>query len=710
MLHNPLTGPVRRAARAASRAPKTMLVLWLVLVAGLITAGSMTAMRELSDLDAGVGESGRADRVVAAAGLQDRAVESVLVRSGSATATAAAADDLAARVARLPEVAAVRGPDQDRALARDGGRTALVQATLRGDPADAADHVDGLARAVDDARAAHPGADFDQAGPGTFDQAIGDVVGQDLLKAEVVSIPLTLLILVLAAGAIVAALLPLALALTAVAGAMGALSLVSLIAPVDDMASSLITLIGLAVGVDYSLFAVRRFREELAAGRDREAALDVTAATVGRAIVVAGLTVVVALSGLLLTGLAVFQAMALGTMLVVLLAVLGAVTALPAMLTLAGPRLARRAARRGAGDGGPVGRVAAATLRRPALALGVAVCALGVPAVVATQMDTAGEGLDALPASVPAVQEARAVSAAFPGAPEPAQLVVAGRDLQRAPLERLGRRATVATGSRGAVDVRMAADRRTAVVGVPLPGDERGAAGVRRLRDEVLPGALPGATVQVTGLAARNADFSDRLRDATPVVIGLVLALAFVLLVATFRSPWLAVGVIALNLLSVGAAYGVVVGVFQHTWAEVLLGFSSTGTVVDWVPLFAFVILFGLSMDYTILVLERVREARRAGLGAREAAAEGIRRTAGSVTVAALVMVAVFAVFASLRLLSMKQLGLGLAAAIVVDATVVRAVALPAFLALLGERRWRVARWDDRRRAARISSEAAGAR
>jgi uncharacterized membrane protein YdfJ with MMPL/SSD domain len=210
---------------------------------------------------------------------------------------------------------------------------------------------------------------------------------------------------------------------------------------------------------------------------------------------------------------------------------------------------------------------------------------------------------------------------------------------------------------------------------------------IAALRDRVAPTAAQiqaGAHAQVTGEAARDADFTKRLKDRTPIVIAFVLALAFVLLLAAFRSVPLAAAVIGLNLLSVGAAYGVLVAVFQHSWAESALNFTSNGSIVNWLPLFSFVILFGLSMDYTVLVLERIREARRAGLSPRDAAAEGVGATAGTVTSAAVVMVAIFAVFATLRLLSMKQLGVGLAAAILLDATVVRALALPAAVALLG--------------------------
>jgi RND superfamily putative drug exporter len=202
---------------------------------------------------------------------------------------------------------------------------------------------------------------------------------------------------------------------------------------------------------------------------------------------------------------------------------------------------------------------------------------------------------------------------------------------------------------------------------------------------------MAGAEVLVTGDAAESADFTSALRSAMPVVVGVVLALAFVLLVAAFRSPWLAAAVIGLNLLSVLAAYGVLVAVFQHGFAADLLGVEVTGPIVSWIPLFAFVILFGLSMDYTVVVLERIREARMAGRSAREAVAEGVGATAGAVTSAAIVMVAVFSLFAMLRLPEMKQLGVGLGAAVLIDATIVRGIALPAAVALLGERRWRVA-------------------
>jgi RND superfamily putative drug exporter len=520
---------------------------------------------------------------------------------------------------------------------------------------------------------------------------------------------------VVAFGALVAAAVPLVLGVTAVAGAMGAASLISQLVPDSGSTASVIVLIGLAVGVDYSLFYIRREREERRAGKGPEATLDATAATVGRAIVVSGITVIVALAGLLITGLAVFASIALGTMVVVALAVIGSITVLPALLQILGERVERgrlpfagRLRERRAGRPSVWGRIAAAVARRPRLALLSAVAALTAVAVPALGMHLGDTTAEDLPDDVREVAALRHIEALFPGGPASARLVVSGDGLDtaagRAELQDLGQRAREVTGGAGSPRVVAAADGRTAAVDVPMPEMSRDDATdvVGELRDGVAP-TMAGAEVLVTGDAAESADFTSALRSAMPVVVGVVLALAFVLLVAAFRSPWLAAAVIGLNLLSVLAAYGVIVAVFQHGFAADLLGVQETGPVVSWIPLFAFVILFGLSMDYTVVVLERIREARMAGRSAREAVAEGVGATAGAVTSAAIVMVAVFSLFAMLRLPEMKQLGVGLGAAVLIDATIVRGIALPAAVALLGERRWRVAprRRRPRERAAR---------
>ena len=696
--------------RAATRRPKTTIALWLLLVVGCTAAGAMTGTRTIGFSEGGTGESARADQIVKAAGLQDPAAEQVLVRSDDPAATRAAAAAVTERLAALPEVAGATGPADAPELAADGGRTVLVVARLRGDPEDAGDHVAPLERAVDAVRADHPGVSLRQAGAGSGENEIMDVLEEDLGKAGMLSLPVTVIVLLIAFGAVVAAFVPLLLGLTSVAAAMGAFGVVSQFAPDGGSTSALVLLVGLAVGVDYSLFYIRREREERRKGRGPEAALDIAAATAGRAIVVSGLTVVLSLAGLLITGLDVFTSMALGTIIVVAIAVLGSLTVLPATLALLGDRIdagrlpfARRLrARRGPGVWA---RIAAGVTRRPAAWLITAVCVLGALALPALQLKT---GETELPSGLPVAQTEEAIEQSFPGAPEDAQLVVRGTALDAPAAQRglraLGERAMDVTGGRGQVRVTLARDARTAVVAVPMPDrpDDDRKATVAALRDRVAPSAAsvaPGAAALVTGPSAEDADFDDRLAQRTPLVILFVLGLAFVLLVAAFRSVRLAGAMIGLNLLSLGATYGILSAVFQHEWAEGLLGFQSNGLVTTWLPLFAFVILFGLSMDYTILVLERMREARRNGRSAREAAAEGVAATGGTVTSAALVMVAVFAIFASLRMVENKQLGVGLASAILIDATLVRGIAMPAVVTLLGDRGWRVRRprpraWD----------------
>jgi RND superfamily putative drug exporter len=694
--------------------------LWFAFVIACLAGAAVTGTRTLTDSEAGTGESGRAEQRIADAGLEQPATESVLVRSADAATTANAAASLERRLERLREVRTVAGPRDTPALSTAGGRTLLVQVTLRGPPDDAKDRVAPVQKAVAATAASHPRATLREAGDGSIDKAFDDMLADDLARADMISVPLTLVLLVIAFGALVAASVPLLLGITSVAAALGVSAMLSQLVPSFEASSSLVVLIGLAVGVDYSLFYIRREREERRAGKGPHAALEASAATVGRAVVISGLTVMVALAGLLVTGLGVFTSMAVATIAVVAISVLGSITVLPATLALLGDRIDKgriplvwrlRRRQRATGRAGLWASLARAVTNRPTVALVTALCVLGALALPALTMKTANSGINAFPAGAPVRVAQEEIEQAFPGAPSDARIVVTAEDLDSpAAMQRLtalGERARTVTGGRGAIGVDVARDGRTAVVSVPMPDDDMDAAKttVAALRHDVTPTVsrvAPGAHALVGGEAAANADFTDRLNTSTPLVIAFVLGLAMVLLVAAFRSPALAATVVGLNLLSVGAAYGVLVAVFQHDWAESLLDFTSTGTVTDWLPLFAFVILFGLSMDYTILVLERIREARRAGRSARDAAAEGVAATGGTVTSAALVMVAVFSIFATMQFADNKQLGVGLAAAILLDATIVRGIALPAAVTLLGERRWRVrparraARgWDD---------------
>jgi uncharacterized membrane protein YdfJ with MMPL/SSD domain len=692
---------VHAAARNAARRPKTTVALWLALIVACIAAGSLAGMRTLSDSGSGTGESGRADARLSSSGLQGPATEDVLVSSHSRAQTAHAVATLEARLHRLAAVKSIDGPDRSDSLSTAGGRTGLVVVTLRGDPDNADSRAAQVQDSVDAVASGHPGVTFREAGDGSQDNAMNKLVDDGLHRAELISVPITLLILVLAFGALVAASVPLLLGLTSVAAALGALGLVSHIAPNGSSTAPVVVLIGLAVGIDYSLFYIRRERVERRAGASADAALAATSATVGRAILVAGATVMIGLAGLLFTGFGVFTSMALGAIVVVAIAVVGSLTVLPATLALLGDRIDR-------GRIWPRRRRAHARRRRtvwqafatgvtghPRSSLAVAVLLLAALAAPVIGMQTGEPGQNDVGPKTPIRVAERSIERAFPGSSDTADLVVTGHGLGRAQavaqLRQIGRHGRQITHGRGAVALQVSRDGGTAQLQIPMPeagltvGDHR----VQALRRELEPAvarAIPGARADLTGDYAGNLDFSSRLSHVTPLVIAFVLALAFVLLIATFRSPLLALSVIGLNLLSVGAAFGVLVEVFQHHWAQSLLGFQSDGAVVDWLPLFAFVILFGLSMDYTVLVLERARESRRAGASARQAAAEALASTGGAVTSAALVMVAVFSVFATLPLLEFKQLGVGLAAAIALDATIVRGLALPAVLTLLGDR------------------------
>ncbi len=693
-----LARAVSSISGASARHPRTIVVLWLVLIAGCIFAGAAAGTKTLSNAGSGTGESARADAALSAAHLKSPATESVLVRSGSAPGTAAVVKALEVRARRLPIVASVQGPSEVPALSRAGGRLALVQVQLRGDPDNADENVAPLERAVASIAASHRGATLQEAGEASGGHAINQVVGHDLSHAELVSLPITLIILIVAFGALVAAVVPLMLGLTSVAGALGALGVISHIAPEGQPTASVVVLIGLAVGVDYSLFYIRREREERRAGRGGDAALTAATASVGRAIVVAALTVMVGLAGLTFTGLGVFTSMALGAILVVAIAAIGSVTVLPAVLALLGDRIDRgrlwpRRRRRATGTPGAWQRVATVVTARPAASLLVTVVVLGALSIPVLSMRTGDPGLRDLPVTNTVRVADEAIDRAFPGTPSDADLVVTGHDLGRSAtrhaLRDLGRRAETVTGGRGSVTVDVADGGSTALVSVPFPNISLAAQQqvVSRLRqtvDRTLD--LPQTKVMLTGDAAGNADFSGRLTTITPLVIAGVLGLAFLLLVAAFGSPALAASVIGLNLLSVGASFGVLVEVFQHGVGEKLLGFSSDGAIIEWLPLFAFVLLFGLSMDYTVLILERVREERSRGADARTASVRALGATAGTVTSAAAVMIAVFSIFATLHLLEFKQLGFGLAVAILLDATVVRAVALPAVVTLLGRR------------------------
>jgi RND superfamily putative drug exporter len=394
---------------------------------------------------------------------------------------------------------------------------------------------------------------------------------------------------------------------------------------------------------------------------------------------------------------------AIGTMMVVAVAMLGSLTVLPAMLSWLGDRVEKVRVplvwrlRRDDGEGRVWGAILDRVLRRPVLSAVTAAAALVVLAVPALSLNPAISGLDALPASLEEIQSYNRVNDAFPGGALPAVVAIAGDasdpELQSAVAE-LRNRALASGQALEPIHVEVAPGGKALQVQIPLVGkgtDAESNAALAMLRNDVIPatlGTVPGIEYAVTGDTAASKDWNDAITASVPIVFGFVLAFAFLLLLVTFRSVVIPLKAIVMNLLSVAAAYGVVVAVFQWGWGESLLDFNSNGGVAAWLPMFLFVILFGLSMDYHVFILSRVREYYDRGLSTEDAVARGIKSTAGVVTSAAAVMVLVFGVFALMPIVDMKEMGVGLAAAILIDATIVRAVLLPATMKLLGRWNW----------------------
>ena len=685
---------------------------WVVFVAGAVLIGGAAGQRTMTEDQYATGDSAVAIKILDDAGLRTPAGELILLTgSGDATspATRAAVDDLTTRLQQTAAVTEVSDPYAQRLVSADG-RSVLVRVSMTGDPMTAADRVQPILDAVSATRAAHAGVRIDEFGDGSANKWFNDTIGRDFQRAEWTAVPLALGILLVAFGAFLAAVLPVGLALTSFLAANGLLAVVSHRLPLDSSTSSVMLLIGLAVGVDYCMFYLRREREERAQGRDPETALRIAAATSGRSVLVSGLTVVMAMSGMFWSGLLLFDGFAVAAILVVLVAVLGSVTVLPALLSMLGdrvdlgrvPGLSRM--RRPSGGSAFWGAILGRVLKRPAVSALAAVAFLLVLATPVLGIHTEQLSLDKLlPRDASIMQSYHRITAAFPGGPNPAQVVVRTPDVGSSAMttatERFHSQAVASGMFREPILVTPHPDAGLLVVDVTLAGNGSDATSVRALevlRGDVVPatyGQVPGAEVHVGGQLAFSEDFNAQLQRSILPVILFVMALAFLLMLVAFRSVTIAAVSVLLNVLSMSAAFGVMVAVFQHGWGASLVGGGDVGAIESWIPLFSFVILFGLSMDYHVFVVSRIREAHDRGLSTHDAVLHGIRISAGVVTSAAVIMVAVFSVFATLSMTTFKQLGVGLGVAILLDATVVRAVLLPSVLAVLGERTWWLPRW-----------------
>jgi len=690
---------------------KTAIWGWLMFVVVAVIAGNMAGQNKIHGADRFSGEAGRAEHTLQDAGLRPN-TEHVFIQSDTLTTRdpqfRAAIAQTTARLSRAEHVENVVSPLTGDAAVSADGHSALVDFEITGDSLEAEKRLGPAKDAVAAVKAAHPELRVDQFGSVSSNKEINDTATSDLTKAELLSFPITFLILVVVFGSVVAALVPLLLGITTVAAALGLIAIPSHITPIDGNLSSVILLIGLAVSIDYSLFYLRREREERAAGRDERSALEVAAATSGRAVLISGLTVIAAMGGMFLSGDKTFFSFAEGTILVVAIAMFASVTVLAALLAWLGDRVEKGripflCSRRRVGESrfwsAMVGRV----MRRPWLSIVLAGGALLALAIPALNMNIVVGTVDDLPQNLAVVKTYDRLRDAFPKEGITVDVAVQADSVRSgnvaAAIGELQRRAERSPNVLTGTEVKYSRDGSVAEVSIPTRGngnDAQSTAALNQIRDRIVPatvGSVEGARVNVTGAAAASKDFQDLLNSRLPLIFAFVFSLAFLLLLFTFRSLVIPIKAIVLNLISVGAAYGVLVLVFQNGHGESLLGFTSNGGVTSWLPLFLFVVLFGLSMDYHVFILSRIREASRKGMSTPDAIRHGISTTAGTVTSAAIVMVVVFSVFVTLSFIDLKEMGVGLAVAVLIDATIVRGILLPATMKVLGDWNWYLPTW-----------------
>ena len=573
----------------------------------------------------------------------------------------------------------------DRTLVSADRHATLVPVFVRDDEAVAdvislVDDVDGEER-------------FDAAitGNQTTDHDFNHLSERDLQEGELqFGLPAALLVLLLVFGAVVAGLIPLLMAAVSIVVALGLVALVSTQFELSIFIVNMLTGMGLALGIDYSLFVISRYREERSGGRGPDAAIAAAGATASRAVLFSGTAFVIALLGMLIVPTTIMRSLALGAILVGLVSVVAALTLLPALLGVLHDRVDSIRIPfigRGNAEGRFWGAVIDRVLRRPALSLALATSLLLAAAVPALGLTIGASGVSTLPDDLASKRGFEALQRDFPAAGTDPVFVVTeteeGERVLRAEQQRLGRDPRF-----GAVDL---ANGR--VLTAYPRGDEvsdEAVAAVRDLRERI---DTPG--VYVGGTTSENIDYFDAVTDPAPLVFAFVLGLTLILLTVAFRSIAVALTAIALNLLSVGAAYGLLVLVFQHGFATELLGFQQVDAIDAWVPLFLFSVLFGLSMDYQVFLLSRIRERYDRTRETRDAVRWGVASTARIITGAALIIVAVFAGFARGDLVMFQQMGFGVAVALLIDATIIRSVLLPSLMALLGERNWYLPRWLD---------------
>jgi RND superfamily putative drug exporter len=707
-------------ARASARRPWLTLALWaaalIAAVAVIVLALPGTLTAQYSFLGNPDSQRGR-DLLAQRMNLPQKANEVVIVRSPQSAAADPAfrsavlsiQRDISALGAGVVDGAVSAFQGGDKTLLSADGRTAIIPVVMAGDLTQAEKNIDKVHEVV---HAADGKGGFDTliTGTASINSDFSHTAETDLRKGEGIGVPIALVILLIVFGAVVAAGLPILLSLIAITMAVGLTALVGQTFDVSVFAINMVSMMGLATGIDYSLFIISRFREERARGRDKIEAIAVTGGTASRAVLFSGLTVVLALLGLLIVPTNIFASLAIGAILVVSMSVIAALTLLPAVLSLLGdrvnslklPYLGRRILdNRAAGRTSWIARVAYRAMKRPAVALVLGVAFLLLLAYPALDMKTGVSGVNTFPNGFDSKQGFAVLEKQFStGGVSPVQIVVDGKATSPAVQTAMTRLTKELAGDSafGPVQTQVAKSGDLALLSVPVNGDSVGdlaLSKVRELRGTLIPQAFAGtgASVYVTGQTAGNLDYIDIVNAYFPWVVALVLGLSFLLLLLAFRSVVIPLKAILMNLLSVGAAYGLVTLVSLKGWGAGVLGFQQVPVVEQWVPLLLFAVLFGLSMDYQVFLLSRIKEAWDRTGDNTLAVTEGVGATAGIITGAALIMVAVFAGFAAGDLVMFQQMGFGLAVAVLLDATLIRTILVPAAMKLLGRWNWYLPSW-----------------
>jgi RND superfamily putative drug exporter len=703
--------PDKLAARS-TRHPWWVLGAWVVLLAVALFAASSVKVDEEQRLPGT--DSARAEQLLEQLRGPDIPQEAVVVQSthGASVDSPAFRAYVTALTSKLRALdGTVKAASNvyetgDASLVSVDKTETLIPVELTGKKVDAADTVDPLLDTIK----AESNGDFRviTAGDGSIAKDISGVAKSDLKSAELIGIPAALVVLVMVFGAAAAAGVPIVLALLAIVFAAGLTALISQFTPVNSITTNMITMIGLAVGIDYTLFIVERFREERGRGAEKVQSIVTAGATASRAVLFSGITVMIALAGLFIVPSSTFHALAIGALTVVLGAVLAALTLLPAVLALLDRKInwlhlpGRSRVQTHEGSGGFFGRATELVMRHPVVSIVASVALLLAAAAPVVQMNIGNAPVDAMPADLASVKAFKVLDRDFSaGRIAPADVVIKGdlnspkvqgsiselRDLLRADpaVNHVGDLETNADGTLGTMPVVLKGD----------PSSSEAADAVRHIRSDIVPSAFDGTQAEVVlgGMPASTTDYIDTMQSYLPIVMAFVLTLSFVLLMVVFRSIVIPVKAITMNLLSVGAAYGLLVLVFQHGVGADLFGFTQVDVIAAWLPVFLFTVLFGLSMDYHVFLLSRIQERFIRTRDNRASVAYGLRSTAHIITGAAAIMVAVFTGFALGDVVEIQQMGFGLAVAVFLDATIVRSVLVPASMEMLGEWNWYLPSW-----------------